>query len=104
MSKISFRVNQSYNWFNRGSIIVRMYFLNYVPFTFDDLAEGYLYDRDIVEEADKSRCYDLEDVYVGSQYLILENCHPCFDMINIENIDELPEDLIPFFDEEDLRG
>jgi len=104
MSKTSFRVNQSYNWFNSGSVIVRMYFLNYVPFTFDDLAEGYLYDRDIVEEADKSRCYDLEDVYVGSQYLILESCHPCFDMIDIENIDELPEDLIPFFNEEDLRG
>ena len=105
MSSFSYKVTQSYNnWFNNGNIIVRMYFLNNIPFTFDELEPGYLYDRDLVEKADKERDYDINDVYLGSQYLILEKCHPCFDIIDIENKDELPDDLIPYFDEEDLKG
>lgn len=98
----TFTVSQSLNWFDNATIIVRMYFLNNVPFTFDEMPEGHLYDRDLVNEADKNRDYDLEDVFQGSTYLALEGCHPCFHPIEISNRDELPEDLIPFYDEEDL--
>jgi len=98
----TYTVNQSLNWFNNGSMIVRMYFLNHVPFTFDEMPDGHLYDRDLVDEADKNRDYDMEDVFLGSNYLLLEGCHPCFDSIQITNRDELPEDLVPFYDEEDL--
>ena len=104
MSSDTYRVSQSYHWFNNGSMIVRMYFLNHTPFTFDELPDGHLYDQDLIKIADKGRDYDIEDVYMGSNYLIMEQCHPCFDMIEIENKDELPDDLISYFDEEDLRG
>ncbi len=53
MSSFTYKVTQSYNWFNNASIIVRMYFLNHIPFTFDELEPGYLYDKDLVEQADK---------------------------------------------------
>tara|TARA_B100000003_G_scaffold186439_1_gene181366 strand:+ start:60 stop:371 length:312 start_codon:yes stop_codon:yes gene_type:complete len=98
----TYTVSQSLNWFDNGSMIVRMYFLNHVPFTFDEMPDGHLYDRDLVDEADKNRDYDMEDVFQGSTYLILEGCHPCFDPIEISNRSELPEDLVPFYDEEDL--
>ena len=98
----TYTVSQSLNWFDNGSMIVRMYFLNHVPFTFDEMPDGHLYDRDLVDEADKNRDYDMEDVFQGSNYLLLEGCHPCFDPIEISNRSELPEDLVAFYDEEDL--
>ena len=79
----SFTVNSKYVWFNDGKIIVKMYFLNDVPFTFDELEDGHLYDRELVEEATKNDEYDIYDVYRGSNYLMMEECHPCFDNIKI---------------------
>ena len=82
-----------------------MYFLNDVPFTFDDLPEGHMYDHDIVEEANKNIIYTAEDIYKGSNYLIMESCHPCFDTIELLNPENLPEDIQSFYSgEEDLLG
>jgi len=82
-----------------------MYFLNDIPFTFDEMPDGHLYDRNLVEEANKNKSYEVDDVYKGSNYLILEQAHPCFDPIDILNPEVLPEDLIGFFsDEEDYLG
>ena len=81
-----------------------MYFFEGIPFTFDEMPDGHLYDRDLVEEANKNKSYEVEDVYKGSGYLIMESMHPCFDPIEISNAHELPEDLIPFYDEEDFIG
>ena len=39
---MSYPVTTRYCWFNEGNAIVKMFFLNDVPFTFDDLDEGYL--------------------------------------------------------------
>jgi len=100
----SYTVEHSFNWFNNATVIVKMYFLNNIPFTFDDLPDGHLYDKQLVEEANKNKDFDIEDVYIGSNYLMLEQCHPCFDILDIKNRDELPDDLIPYFDEEDLLG
>ena len=100
----AYTVSKSFVWYNDGKIIVRMYFLNEIPFTFDELPDGHLYDRDLVEEATKNQSFEVEDVYKGSGYLIAEGCHPCFDNIKILNPEILPEDLYSYFDEEDLRG
>ena len=102
---MSYPVTTRYCWFNEGNAIVKMFFLNDVPFTFDDLDEGYLYDRDIVEEADNSPVYSSDDIYKGSSYLIAEQCHPCFDPIELLNPENLPEDIQSFYNgEEDLLG
>ena len=74
-----------------------------IPFTFDDLPVGYLYDREIVKEADNNKEYSVEDIYKGSNYLIMEQCHPCFDDIEILNPENLPEEIQSFYNgEEDL--
>ena len=100
----SYTVSSSFVWYNDGKIIVKMYFLNDIPFTFDELPDGHLYDRELVEEATKNQTFEVEDVYKGSGYLIAEQCHPMFDNIKIINPEILPEDLVSYFDEEDLRG
>ena len=80
---MSFAVSTKHCWYDDANMIVKMYFLNDIPFTFDDLPDGHLYDRDLVEEANGNAQYEMEDIYKGSQYLILEQAHPCFDPIEI---------------------
>ena len=99
-----YKITAEHCWYNDERCIVKMYFLNGVPFTFDELPFGHLWDKDLVEEANKNDSYEIEDVYHGSSYLILEQAHPCFDFLEIENIEELPEDLRVTYDEEDLLG
>ena len=67
-----YKISQKYCWYNRNSMIVRMYFINDIPFTFDTLEEGYYYDHEIVEQADDSLGYEPEDLYKSSFYLIDE--------------------------------
>jgi len=102
---MSYTVSAEHCWYNEEKIIVKMYFLNGIPFTFDDMPDGHLYDRDLVDEANKNKSYEIDDVYNGSNYLIMEQAHPCFDPVEISNPEVLPEDLIGFHtDEEDLLG
>ena len=42
-------------WFRGGSMIVKMYFINGMPFTFDELPDGHLEDQELIKEADKHR-------------------------------------------------
>tara|TARA_A100001391_G_scaffold86368_1_gene56714 strand:+ start:223 stop:531 length:309 start_codon:yes stop_codon:yes gene_type:complete len=102
---MSFAVSTKHCWYDDASIIVKMYFLNDIPFTFDDLPDGHLYDKSLVEEANGNAQYEMEDIYRGSQYLILEQAHPCFDPVEILNPENLPEDIQTFYNgEEDLLG
>ena len=102
---MSYTVSTTHCWYNEGKIIVKMYFLNDIPFTFDEMPDGHLYDRDLVDEANRNLSYEIDDVYKGSNYLIMEQAHPCFDSIDILNPEVLPEDLQCFYqDEEDLLG
>ena len=102
---MSYTIQTKNCWYNKRSVIVHMFFLNHVPFTFDDLPDGYLYDRLIVEEAESNISYEIDDIYRGSNYLIQEQCHPCFDVIEITNPEKLPEEMQSFYNgEEDLFG
>ena len=101
---MSYTVTTKHVWYNDDREIVKMYFLEGIPFTFDEMPDGHLYDKDLIEEANKHWSYEIEHVYKGSEYLILEQMHPCFDPVVIANAHELPEDLIPFYDEEDFMG
>ena len=69
---MSFAVSTKHCWYDDANIIVKMYFLNDIPFTFDDLPDGHLYDKDLVDEANGNAQYEMDDIYKGSQYLILE--------------------------------
>ena len=68
------------------------------------MPDGHLWDRDLIKEANKNESYEVDDVYKGSNYLILEQMHPCFDPIEISNPDEMPDDLKYGYDEEDSLG
>lgn len=101
---MSYRIDTAYCWYDNGSMIVKMYFINQVPFTFDELPDGHLYDKDLVELANKERSFDPEDLYRSSFYLIDEEVHPCLFPVELENPEDMPEEIETYFDEEDLMG
>ena len=74
-------------------MIVKMYFINEIPFTFDELPEGHLYDQDLCRTADQYRTFEPEDLYKNSFYLIDEEAHPCFFQVELENPEDLPDEL-----------
>ena len=89
---MKYRIDTRYVWYNQGSQLVLMYFINQVPFTFDETPESYMYDLEIIGLADKERRFEPEDLYKTSFYLIDELCHPMLFDLEIENPEMLPSD------------
>lgn len=89
---MKYRIDSRYVWYNKGSQLVLMYFINNVAFTFDDVPESYIYDPDILELADNERRFEPEDLYRSSFYLIDEQCHPMLFELELENPEMLPAD------------
>ena len=71
---------------------MKMYFINEVPFTFDELPSLALEDQELIEQADKNRRFEPEDLYRSSFYLIDELCHPMLFDVSLENPQDLPVD------------
>ena len=101
---MSYKITKAHCWYDNGSQIVLMYFLNEIPFTFDELPEGHLYDVDLCKAADQQCTFEPEDLYLNSFYLIEEEAHPCFFPVELENPEDLPDDLQFDYDEEDLTS
>ena len=89
---MKYRIDTRYVWYNKGSQIVLMYFLNNVPFTFDDVPDSLMCDLEIIELADKERRFEPADLYKSSYYLIAEEAHPMLFDVELENPEMLPAD------------
>ena len=87
-----YRIDTAYCWYNRGTQIVLMYFINYIPFTFDELPDCAMQDLEVIHLADQQLRYEPEDLYRTSFYLIDEECHPMLFDVELENPEMLPVD------------
>jgi len=87
-----YRIDTAYVWYNKKTQIVLMYFINQVPFTFDELPKIAEQDLEIIHLADNERRYEPEDLYKSSFYLIDELCHPLMFDLELENPEMLPVD------------
>jgi hypothetical protein len=74
-------------------MIVKMYFIQDIPFTFDELPEGAIYDKGLIETANKYYHYEPEDLFKNSFYLIDEEAHPCLFDLELENPEDMPPDI-----------
>ena len=100
---MSYQIGHAYCWYNKSSMIVKMYFINQVPFTFDELEEGHLYDKELVKKANQYYRYEPEDLYKNSFYLIDEEAHPLLFEMDLENPQDLLEDIMKFNGEDLMR-
>lgn len=89
---MKYRIDAKYCWYNRGTQLVLMYFINDIPFTFDDVTDIYISDLKVIEVADREKRYNPEDLYRYSFYLIDEQCHPLLFEVELENPEMLPKD------------
>ena len=89
---MKYRIDARHVWYDEGTKIVLMYFIEGIPFTFDDLPDESIFDLDLIEVADKEKRYEPEDLYKTSFYLIDEQCHPLMFELELENPECLPQD------------
>lgn len=89
---MKYRIDASYTWYNRKKQIVLMYFINQIPFTFDELPDHAQEDLELIHLANNEKEYEPEDLYQASYYLMLEECHPLMFELELENPEMLPVD------------
>lgn len=91
---MSYRIEQKSRWLlslENGRKIVLVYYMNGVPFTFDDIDDmGSI--EFCLDDANENPPLSMEDIYKGSSYLLCEQAHPCIDKIEVENPESLPVD------------
>ena len=87
-----YRIDTKYCWYRGKQQIVLMYFIQNVPFTFDDLPDFATHDAEIVEMANSGKAYEEEDLYRSAMYLMMEECNPLLHELELENPELLPVD------------
>jgi hypothetical protein len=69
-----------------------MYFIQNIPFSFDDVPDDGLNDLELINLADKQKRWEPEDLYQASYYLMMEECHPLMFEVDLENPEMMPAD------------
>jgi len=87
---MKYQLSQSY-CFYLGNV-VRMYFIQGLPYTFDELPTLIQDHPSVQTEALQNCDYDDEDMYKWSNYLMEELMHPLMFELEYENPDLLPKD------------
>ena len=91
---MKYLIDTRYCWHDTpdGDKIVFMYFIQNVPFTFDELPEIAKDDLEIVSLADQERRWTIEDLYKAWSYLMHEECNPLVFELELENPELVPID------------
>ena len=87
---VTYQLTQRYV-FLEGSV-VRMYFIQGLPYTFDELPKGVEEMPQIQTEALSNRDFDMEELYKVSSYLMEEEMHPLMFELPLDNPSMLPQD------------
>lgn len=87
---MKYHLSQSYVFY-MGEV-VRMYFIQGVPYTFDELPT-IVQDHPAVQTEALSHCdYDDDELFQASNYLVMEGCHPLMFELELDNPELLPQD------------
>ena len=96
---MKYQIDTTYCWYsdwtNKNSRIVLMYFINGVPFTFDELEDLDDEESNSIRSrviADNETKYNTEDLYNYHSYLMEEECHPLVFELELKNPEMLPVD------------
>ena len=87
---MEYQLSQSYCFYM--GMVVRMYFIQGIPYTFDELPTLVQDHPAVQTEALAGRDWDDEDLYKASSYLVSEGAHPLMFDIPVNNPELLPKD------------
>ena len=92
---MKYKITYSYNWYQTTEerCIIKTFYINHIPFTFDELPLIIQEDPEIIEKANLQLTITPEIFYQKSFYLIDELCHPCLFELDLENPEALNEIL-----------
>jgi len=65
---MKYRIDARYVWYNQGRIIVLMYFIQGLPFTFDELPDDGLFDLSLIEMADDQKKMGNQKMYIKHHF------------------------------------
>jgi len=69
-----------------------VYFIQNVPFTFDELPEIARNLPEVEQAANQNKRWSSEQMYQSSMYLMAEECHPMMYDIEVDKPELLPVD------------
>jgi hypothetical protein len=100
------KITHSYNWYNikTEKFIIKTYYINSIPFTFDELPKIVQQDPEIIAKANQQLTLSPEIFYKKSFYLIDEEAHPCLFDMDLENPQDMPPDTDYEFLQQDLSS
>jgi len=87
---MKYTITSNYCFLDNG--IVEMFYINGVPFTFDDISEQELEDPLTRVDALSNTSYTSDELYRSSSYLMDEQCHPLLFELELVNPEALPVD------------
>lgn len=93
---MKYSITYSFNWYeseDEQRFIIKTYYINHIPFTFDELPEIAQEDPEIIRMANEQLTMTPEIFYQKSFYLIDEQAHPCLFELDLENPEALDEIL-----------
>ena len=91
------------DWVGNCKRIVLMYFINGLPFTFDELEDLEDMEEDqttINIIADYEKSYNTEELYNYHSYLMAEEFHPLVFEMELENPEDLPDEIDSYIEED----
>ena len=91
---MKYHIDTKYAWYDtqEGSKVILVYFIQNVPFTFDELPEIARNFPEVVKSADENKRWSTDEMYRTSMYLMAEECHPMMFELELENPELLPTD------------
>jgi hypothetical protein len=92
---MSYKITYTYNWYEtpEDRFLIKTFYVNNIPFTFDELPENSKNDPEIIAKAEQQFLMTPNEFYLKSFYLIDEQCHPCLFELDLENPEALDEIL-----------
>lgn len=90
---MDYTLTTCYRWYcvpNDPDVIIKVYCIENIPYSFDNLPEIAKSNPEILNEASHYPKITAEQMLKFSDYLILEQAHPLLFVLNIKNPEELP--------------
>lgn len=89
---MKYQLSTKYVWYNHETMLVLLYCIQGIPFTFDELPSIAYDNPEVLGLAKKEKSWEVEEMYRASMYLMAEECHPMMFDLELENPELLPVD------------
>jgi hypothetical protein len=91
---MKYQLSTEYAWYDtkEGSKVILVYFIQNIPFTFDELPEIARNLPEVEQTANQNKRWSSEQMYKSSMYLMSEECHPMMYDIEVDKPELLPVD------------